>query len=184
MTPLEQRMIPQDQPMTKPWFKAAGGKRALAPTILPLLGLENATRYVEPFLGGGAVFLAVRGAGFAGPCLLDDKNAILMDAWRAVQAYPNGVIEAFKWYAGQDSREFYYEVRQDPPSQLIQSAGWFLYLNKHCFNGLYRVNSRGTFNVPYGNGRVESLDEDAVWAASGALGSTGSATNTTSTSLT
>ncbi len=152
-----------------PFFKAVGGKRALVPTILPLLGLAHAERYVEPFLGGGAVFLAVRDAGFAKECVLNDMNAALADTWRAVASDPEDVITAFEHYQQRNSREFYYEVRQHPPTDLIERAGWFLYLNKHCWNGLFRVNSKGLFNVPYGDGKKKSLDADAMIAASVAL---------------
>lgn len=153
-----------------PFFKAVGGKRALAPTILPLLDLDHRTSYVEPFLGGGAVFLAVREAGFRGSCVVNDSNPHLMATWRAVQEDPDGVLRAFQRYADQDSREFFYSVRQSPPTNTVEAAGWFLYLNKRAFNGLWRVNSKGLFNVPYGDYKSPpTVDANALWDAHRAL---------------
>ena len=157
--------------MSAPFCKYVGGKRALVPTILPLLQLGRATSYVEPFLGGGAVFLVARDeGGFRGPCILNDANRSLIVTWAAIRRDPDAVLQLFLEHAERDSREYFYSVRQDPPTTVNAHAAWFLYLNKRAFNGIWRVNRKGLFNVPYGNyKRPPTLDEVALRAAHVAL---------------
>lgn len=135
-----------------PVWKYPGGKRRLAPAILPLLGLGTAVRYVEPFVGSGAIFLAVRDVGFGGPVILNDSNPRLIATWRAIQQDPQAVLRAFGEHVLSHSQEYYYSVRKKPGAlDDVTVAAWFLYVNRACFNGLYRVNSKGEFNVPFGS---------------------------------
>ena len=90
-------------------------------------------------------------------------------AWRAVQADPEGVIAGFRHHAARDSGVYYYGLRKQPPVGDTLLAAWFLYMNKAGFNGLYRVNAKGEFNVPYGDGKPPTLNEEAVWSAHRAL---------------
>lgn len=151
--------------MSLPFFKYAGGKRRLLPHILPLLRPSHT--YVEPFLGGGAAFLAV--ASRYDWHVVNDANPWVAATWRAVKVDPEAVIQAFLALAVQDSREFYYSVRRGPPAGDVATAAWFLYVNKAGWNGLLRVNSRGECNTPYGDGRAPVVDAGAIRAASIAL---------------
>lgn len=157
-----------------PFFKYAGGKRRLAHEIVLRLGLDTARRYVEPFVGAGAVFLAARAAGFDGPAVLNDISPVIAAVWRAVRDRPAEVLRRFTDYAAADSREAYYaarslqvHLRKDASDAEI--AAWFLYINKAGFNGLWRVNRAGECNVPYGDGEPPVLDAKTVWAAHRAL---------------
>jgi len=153
----------------KPFFKYAGGKRKLAPYIVSRILEVAPACYVETFVGGGAVFLALREAGFKGPAVLNDLSPVIATVWQVVKAAPHDVVDAFHAYAQHDSREFYYEVRGAQPVEAVALAAWFLYINKAGFNGLWRVNRAGACNVPYGDGRPPALDAAAVYAASLAL---------------
>lgn len=135
----------------QPILKWAGGKRALAGELLRLAPARFGT-YYEPFLGGGAVFFALGSA----PAVIGDANADLIDAYRVVRDDPAGVM------AGLDAlqpdvldADFFYTVRSWQPANLppAQRAARFIFLNKTCYNGLYRVNRRGEFNVPFGRYR-------------------------------
>jgi DNA adenine methylase len=160
---------PRDRRSGGPIFKWAGGKRRLAPEILPLLHLTPATRYVEPFVGGGAIFFAMRAAGFTGPAWINDLSPHVAATYAAVQVAPDLVIAAYRRHVARDSRSYYFGIRKHPPADLIEHAGWFLYLNRAGFNGLWRENRRGECNVPYGDGKPILVDEDAIRAASATL---------------
>jgi len=138
---------PTITPKAIPFVKWAGGKRRLIPAIL-----ESAPnvfgRYVEPFVGGGAVALAL---GFQ-PMLLNDANAELMSAFRAVRDDLETLLALLDDHRAQHSEEYFYRVRAQNPDELpsVAQAARFIYLNKTCFNGLYRVNKEGRFNTPFG----------------------------------
>ncbi|HWG89790.1 MAG TPA: Dam family site-specific DNA-(adenine-N6)-methyltransferase, partial [Candidatus Thermoplasmatota archaeon] len=157
----------------RPFLKWAGGKARLA-TVYDTLGLLHAPSrgtYFEPFLGGGAVFfhLAPRKAH------LVDANKELVNTYKVVQKQVEGLIEALGEHVAAHARDpkgHYYEVRAQRPTKLrmVERAARLLYLNKTCFNGLYRVNRDGQFNVPMGRySRPNILDEEALRAASAAL---------------
>ena len=143
--------------MAKPFLKWAGGKARLAPLIAERAP-ERITRYHEPFLGGGAVFFTLHAAGLVRDASLADSNDDLIGAYQAVRDDVEGVIEAL----GELSREYlalessqrglyYYKVRnQRRLRRPDRKAARLLFLNKTCYNGLYRVNSKGHFNVPHG----------------------------------
>ncbi len=127
-------------------------------------------RYFEPFAGGAALFfrLAPRAA------VLADSNADLIGCYRAVAEDPEAVIEAAARHRDAHSEEHYYAVREGwnarGTASASERAAAFIYLNKTCYNGLWRVNSRGAFNVPAGRyTRPSIVDADAVRAASRAL---------------
>jgi DNA adenine methylase len=149
-----------------PFVKWAGGKKSLTPQILEIIGHEQFGRYFEPFVGGGALFFALRPKR----AILSDSNEVLINAYRQVQSNVNSVIKRLKWYQQNHSREFYYKVRQSRPQELVERAAWFIYLNRTCFNGLWRVNSAGQFNVPMGSYKhPRILDEERLRSASRAL---------------
>lgn len=138
----------------RPFLKWAGSKRALAPQIIeriPPSWNRETDLYVEPFVGAGAVFFALQPKR----ALLNDANKELINTWRAVQAIPESVTDAlerrFEDYRNQPE-QIYYAIRSGVygATTALDEAANFIFLNKTCFNGLYRVNSSGEFNVPWG----------------------------------
>lgn len=124
----------------------AGGKRWLIPTIKGLIGDREVATYHEPFLGGGSVFLGLRPFPNA---YLGDANADLMATFRTIRDRPDEIAEQVRVHA--NDSETYYEVRASSPAGKVQRASRFLYLNHTSFNGIYRVNLDGVYNVPFGN---------------------------------
>lgn len=144
----------------KPLIKWAGGKARLAPTIAEALGpIER--KYYEPFLGGAAVFLHLRSTGFDGQAVLTDTNERLINMYQILRDDCDGLLEALHALPKDDWRDRYYEMREEfneePPDLApilrfrVRNAALFLWLNRHCFNGLYRENKAGRFNVPVGS---------------------------------
>ncbi len=154
-----------------PFLKWVGGKSRLLPQLRPLLPAGEWPGYIEPFLGGGAMFYDVRGAvGRNGRVVLSDVSGDLMMTYLAVKDDLKALTEALWVHAKLHSKDYYYEVRAQDPRDVVGRAARFIYLNKTCFNGLYRVNSRGQFNVPMG--KYENppiLDRYLLAAASEAL---------------
>ena len=138
-----------------PFVKWAGGKRHLIPEILTRLPASFGT-YYEPFVGGGAVFFAL--ADRISQAILSDSNAELIRAYRIIKENPEALMEELESHRKAHARDasYYYQVRDQynaPPNDSGDepaSVARFIYLNKTCYNGLYRVNSRGKFNVPKG----------------------------------
>lgn len=161
----------------QPFVKWVGGKRGLLSQIIPLIPKEF-NNYFEPFVGGGALFFELYSLG-----LLKDKkvylfdiNAELINAYNVVKNSPSELIKDLGEFKEKHSKEFYYEVRawdrDESFSQRseIERASRFIYLNKTCFNGLYRVNSKGYHNVPIGSYKNPNIcDEEVIYNASEAL---------------
>jgi DNA adenine methylase len=132
--------------MTTPLLRWAGSKRKLLPLLIthcpPKFG-----RYVEPFAGSACLFFALNPFS----AVLGDFNVQLIDFYRFVAQRPDELAEEIATYP--ISKEFYYKLRSRQPSRASQlkSAARFLYLNRYCFNGVYRTNKIGRFNVPYGS---------------------------------
>ena len=162
--------------MARPFLKWAGGKAKLAPLVAERAP-ERIGRYHEPFLGGGAIFFALREAGRIAGAALADGNADLIETWRAVRDDVEGVIAALEPLAARYleteplKRAFVYaEVRDQRPRLPARRAARLLFLNKTCFNGLYRVNRKGRFNVPHGRYEQPAiLDAERLRDASYAL---------------
>lgn len=137
--------------MTYPFLKWAGGKRQLLPAILNRLPSEMGTFY-EPFLGGGAVLFALAREGCFRKAVVNDVNQELVHTYETLRSSEgvNGVIALLKTYPYE--RTFYDEMRARIPANLtpVEAAARFIYLNRTGFNGLYRVNKDGRFNVPFG----------------------------------
>lgn len=134
-------------PKADPFLKWAGGKRKLLGAILGAAP-TSFKRYLEPFFGGGAVALAL---GYQ-PMLLNDSNDELMNTYCVVRDALDALLPLFDEHQRMHSEAYFYAVRAQAPSTLgpCKRAARFIYLNKTCFNGLYRVNKRGEFNVPFG----------------------------------
>lgn len=132
-----------------PFLKFAGGKTALLPLILPRLPKKIKT-YYEPFVGGGAVFFALAAEGRFKKAVIGDSNQELVNAYIALTIDADHVIRALEKHVYEE--KYYYDVRAQDPNKLSSSAraARFIYLNKTCFNGLWRVNKAGHFNVPFG----------------------------------
>lgn len=155
----------------RPFLKWAGGKTRLLPELLARAP-EHFGRYYEPFLGGGALFFALCRAGRVQSALLSDANRELIDTYIAIRDDLRAVIEYLEAYKQQHSADFYYALRARDPSELSPSerAARMIYLNKTGYNGLYRVNRQGKFNVPFGRYKSPSIyDEANLQAISAAL---------------
>lgn len=138
-----------------PVLKWAGGKRWLVHAHADLFPTEFGT-YLEPFLGSAAVFFRLRPKR----SVLSDRNCALIDTYRALRNDPQGVRQALQQLHEQHCKEFYYSVRKEVPDSEIQKAARFIYLNRTCWNGLYRVNRKGEFNVPIGTKNTVVLPTD------------------------
>jgi len=132
----------------QPFLKWAGGKRSLLPEILPRLPGQFNT-YFEPFLGGGAVFFAL--SEKIDQAILSDENLELILTYRVIQKEPEVLISKLRVHAEHHSKEYFYEVRKQELQDPIDIAARLIYLNKTCYNGLYRVNKSGSFNTPFGD---------------------------------
>ena len=141
----------------KPFIRWAGGKSRLLPRILP--NVPSAIgNYFEPFLGGGAVFLALH-PRITKQATLADLNQHLIAAWVALRDHSEDLAPLLEWYRQRDSKTFYYEIRATTPNGLIETAGRFLYLNGVSWNHLWRENSRtGAMNVPWGDRAFKGFD--------------------------
>ncbi|KAA0232039.1 MAG: Dam family site-specific DNA-(adenine-N6)-methyltransferase [Dehalococcoidia bacterium] len=136
--------------VAEPFVKWVGGKRSLIPEILPRMPKRIGT-YHEPFVGGGALFFAI--ADQIDRAVLTDNNFELVLTYSVVKRNPRELIAELERHAAQHQRrgeDHYYAVRAGTPSEPIDIAARFIYLNKTCYNGLYRVNQAGRFNVPMG----------------------------------
>lgn len=149
----------------KPFVKWAGGKGQLLEELLRRVpGSFN--RYYEPFVGGGALFFALRPR----EAILADKNEELMNAYLVVRDHVDELVASLKRH--RHDRDYYYRLRSHDPRELdrVERASRFIYLNKTCYNGLWRVNRRGRFNVPFGRYKAPRIcDEENLRAASLAL---------------
>jgi DNA adenine methylase len=150
--------------MAPPFLKWAGGKRWLAPTVKALVSQIRFRRYIEPFVGGGALFflLTPRRA------LLSDLNKELVDTYIAVRDEPEAVIKRLSLLP--ISRRTFAALKKVTPKTPLATAVRLIYLNRTAFNGLYRVNQQGHFNVPFGCKKgTKPCDPAAITSASVAL---------------
>ncbi len=164
----------QIQP-AKPFVKWAGGKRSLLPRLLSRLP-QQFDRYHEPFVGGGALFFAVnrnnmKDSGGGGKYCLSDSNPDLVNAFFIVQRDVEPLIDRLRQHAQDHSRDHFYHIRsQHNLRDSVERAARFIYLNKTCYNGLWRVNSKGQFNVPLGSSSKPAIcDADNLRACHAAL---------------
>ncbi|MCD6426550.1 MAG: DNA adenine methylase [Caldisericaceae bacterium] len=146
----------------KPFVKWAGGKRQILHILIKNLPTEiyqgKIKVYAEPFVGGGALFFKLKSMFDFEKVILADKNKDLINAYTSVRDDVASLIKILKelekrFYESKDRKEFYYAMREKFNNKRkfdIERAALFLFLNKTCFNGLYRVNSKGKFNVPFG----------------------------------
>jgi DNA adenine methylase len=139
-----------------PFLKWAGGKRWLVAARPDLFKLYE-ERYIEPFLGSGAVYFYIRPKR----AILSDLNADLIATYSAIRQSSCDVQRALANHAAQHSTDYYYQIRGRLTLDPVLRAARFIYLNRTCWNGLYRVNRKGQFNVPIGTKTAVLLDTDA-----------------------
>ena len=158
----------------QPFLKWAGGKRQLVPLLhdaITRIAPAGFQHYYEPFVGGGALFFALRAAGWRDHATLGDSNERLVRTYLAVRGDVEQVIRTLR--KGRYEEKFFLRERArfiDTAVDDSEVAAWFIYLNRTCFNGLYRVNKSGQFNVPFGKYTNPTLcDEPGLRAASEAL---------------
>jgi len=145
-----------------PAFRWAGGKRRLLSQIVPLLP-KKYNHYYEPFCGGAALFFHLRPS----IATLGDKNEDLINCYRQVKNRCEDVIDVLQGF--KNTKRNYYEIRKANPQDRVERAARFIYLVELSFNGLYRVNKDGNFNVPYGYKTKKKFDFDQIRYASKAL---------------
>ncbi len=156
-------------PLVKPYLKWAGGKRQLLPELI-----RNAPqnigrlRYYEPFIGAGALFLDRQPRR----AVINDNNEQLILTYQVIRDQVDELIEALNKHRIQNTEEYYYLVREQDRNRItfgaftnVQKAARLIYLNKTCYNGLYRVNSQGLFNVPYGRYTNPAICDEPVLRA-------------------
>lgn len=149
----------------KPLLKWPGGKRQLLKYLVPLLP-KKMGRYHEPFFGGGALFFAVQPPS----SILSDTNSELINCYRCVRNQPEQLIaQLVEWENSQDE---YTRIREWQPQDVLERAARLIYLTRLSFNGIYRLNSRGEFNVPYGQRtHLPTCDPEQIRAISTVLAS-------------
>ncbi|MDE0246107.1 MAG: Dam family site-specific DNA-(adenine-N6)-methyltransferase [Gammaproteobacteria bacterium] len=148
----------------RPFLKWAGGKRWLFQSGQFKLPTFDG-RYFEPFLGGGAIFFRY----LPKPAILSDSNERLIELFLVVRDHPEALEAHMRAHAQAHTKEYYYELRSRQLRTPRARAAQFLYLNRTCWNGLYRENRKGQFNVPIGTKDSVLLDDDDFQAWSRAL---------------
>ena len=157
------------KPQLLPLLKWAGGKRQLLPELHKTINQITYNRYFEPFIGGGALLFSLQPTNTP---VMNDINEELINVYRVVKESPDKLIEDIGKH--KHTEEYFYNIRnmdREPDWQLnvspIERASRIIYLNKTCFNGLFRTNKKGQFNVPYGRYKnPRYIDIDNVFAIS------------------
>ncbi len=150
-------LINEDVISIKPFLRWAGGKTRSVPFLKAHLpsDFSHINRYFEPFLGAGSLFFSLRPRN----AVLSDNNKDLIESYKAIQRNPILISKYLSKHQLKNNEHYYYEMREkynnSKPS--IYRAALFIYLNKTCFNGIWRVNKKGEFNVPYGKQDHPSL---------------------------
>ena len=155
----------ETQAQSKPVLKWAGGKSQLLDVLLPLIP-ESFGKYIEPFIGGGALFFATNPTS----AVIADSNPELVNLYQVIASDVELLIRALKSF--RNDKDYFYKIRMQDWLKLprIQAAARTIFLNRTCFNGLYRVNRKGQFNVPFGNYANPTIcDEKNLRLASQAL---------------
>ena len=155
----------------KPFVKWVGGKRSLLPELLSRMPAKF-NNYYEPFVGGGALFFSLKNegridfAGGGGQAFLSDVNFDLINTYQVIQRDPEPLIQKLRQHAVKHSKDYYYKIRsQHQLDDRVEIAARFIYLNKTCYNGLWRVNSKGEFNVPLGSYKKPAICQEALLLA-------------------
>lgn len=154
----------KEQKISKPFLRWAGGKSWLIKHLPSIISDTIFRNYHEPFLGGGAVFFALAPAGVK---YLSDLNEELIETYSAIRDEKENVINVLKTFS--NDNESYYEIRKTVYVDSASKAARFIYLNNTSYNGIYRVNQKGVYNVPYGYRETPFYIEDKLSIASDLL---------------
>jgi len=167
---MQRQTLKSDVPAAAPFVKWAGGKTQLLHDLDA--HIPEFSRYFEPFLGGGALFFHLS-SKFRFSAFLSDANSELVDTYYAVKNNVDGLIALLDKHETKymnDPITYYYRLRSENPIGSLETAARFIVLNKTCYNGLYRVNKSGRFNVPMGRYKNPVIcDKDRLSRASAAL---------------
>ncbi|MGB7440870.1 MAG: DNA adenine methylase [Coleofasciculaceae cyanobacterium] len=157
----------KENKIVRPFLKWAGGKRQLLPEIKKYVPSKYKT-YYEPFLGGGAVFFGLQPK----KAVINDSNSELINCYEVIKDSLDELIDELRIHKGKHEEIYYYALRELDRSRTytkkynkVQRAARIIYLNKTCFNGLFRVNSHGQFNVPFGRYKNPNILDEAVLKA-------------------
>lgn len=150
-----------------PFLKWAGGKRWLIEQRSDLFDVQF-DRYIEPFVGAGATFFHLTPQH----AVLSDKNSCLIETYRVIRQDWRRLFRRLQYHQRNHSETHYYAIRSTAFDNAIHRAAQFIYLNRTCWNGLYRVNLKGAFNVPIGTKSNVLLDTDNFEATAKALANT------------
>ena len=154
--------------LPRPFLKWAGGKTSSVPLILSRMPKRIDT-YYEPFFGGGAVFFALVRAGRIKKAVISDTNRELIETLWAIRERVEIVIGELRKFERSVTAETYKAVRVSKPGGIYGVAARMIFLNRTCYNGLYRVNKEGKFNAPWGKIDRFSIDVENLEAVSKAL---------------
>ena len=150
-----------DSIKARPFLRWAGGKSWLIKHLDDILQINPFNQYHEPFFGGGAIFFHISPKSTS---YLNDLNNELIETYECIRDDVFGVINELKMY--RNTEEFYYKVRSSNYKKPQKKAARFIYLNQTSFNGIYRVNLKGEYNVPYGHRKKDFLEIELLQAAS------------------
>ena len=170
---MKQQFSPQlSKIIPKPFVKWAGGKRQLIPVLNKNLPKTFGT-YYEPFLGGGALLFHMLTEHNGQKCSISDLNSDLVLSYTTIRDRIDDLIISLRNHEKnyqKDSKSYYYFVRESNPRSEIEKTSRLIFLNRTCFNGLYRVNSKGKFNVPLGKySNPNIVNEDNLYSVSNVL---------------
>jgi DNA adenine methylase len=150
----------------RPFLKWAGGKRQLLPVLRKYIPKSYKT-YFEPFIGAGALLFDLQPKR----AIINDTNEKLINCYQVIKDSPKELLEITREHQNNNSKDYYYKLREldrelyksifDNLSN-VEKAARIIYLNKTCFNGLFRVNSQGQFNVPYGDNKNPVIAEERI----------------------
>lgn len=152
--------------LLSPMLKWVGGKRQLLSDIVPMID-DKCSMYVEPFIGGGAVLFSMQPS----KAIINDYNTELINVYKTVRDNLEFLLDKLKVHEEKNSSDYYYEVRaldrevKFKKMSDVEKAARIIYLNKTCYNGLYRVNSAGQFNSPYGRYKNPNIVNEEVLRA-------------------
>lgn len=164
-------MIEMKNQLVRPFLKWAGGKRQLEQPIIDTIHRTGFNRYFEPFVGGGAILFALQSKKRP---VINDLNEQLITTYKIIKDQVDELIEELQFHKMKNCKDYYYQLREmdrenDFEDKLkndpVAIASRLIYLNKTCYNGLYRVNSQGFFNTPYGRYDNPTIYDEEVLRA-------------------
>lgn len=150
----------------KPFIRWAGGKRWLLKHLETMIDINKYNTYHEPFIGGGSVFFKFSHKN----SFISDSNEWLIETYNSIKENPNEIIKYLEKF--KKDKEHYYKIRKINYTNQFKRSAQFIYLNQMSFNGIFRVNLNGKYNVPYGNREQYNFDCENILSVSSALQNT------------